>query len=129
MTAMGATTKLDDLKHAWFAYGVFAALLELLRDGVDSQSLTAAAVRIGVTIAFAWWFTKQLRDRSSLAWAFGVVFGLLGALGAALEIIETFHDEYFELSRFLLAAGSGYIHVRMFRVLRDPEVKRHVMAD
>lgn len=127
---MGVDAKLANLKHSWIAYSVFAAGIETLRDGIDSQSLTAAIVRIGVTFGFAWYFTKQLNDKSSLMWAFGVVFGLLGALGAGIEIVQTFIDEYgFELSKFLLAVGSGYIHVRTFRVLRDAEVKRHVMSD
>jgi hypothetical protein len=125
---MGVGAKLAGLKQSWIAYSVFAAGIEMLRDGISSESLTAAAIRIGVTVAFAWYFTKQLDEKSSLMWAFGVVFGLLGAIGAGIELVQTLVDG-FVLSKFLLAAGSGYIHIRTFLVLRDAEVKRHVMSD
>ena len=128
---MGASAKLERLKQWWILYSVFAAIVELVRDGFDSYSLTNAAIRIGVTFGLAWYLTKQLREKSSLVWAFGVVFGLLGTIGACIRIVETLVDEGngFELSRFLLAAASAVIHIRTFRVLRDVDVKRHVMAD
>jgi hypothetical protein len=130
---MGASAKLEGLKQSWIVYSVFAAVVEIARDGLDSYSLTNAAIRIGVTFGFAWYLTKQLREKSSLVWAFGVVFGLLGTIVACITIVETLVDvsegNGFELSRFLLAAASAVIHVRTFRVLRDALVKRHVMAD
>jgi hypothetical protein len=130
---MGARQKLVALKNSWLAYAAFAALVEIFRDGLDSTSLFNAALRIGVTYGFAWYFTKQLADKSSLMWAFGVVFGLIGAIGAGIDIVETVVDASegygFELGKFLLAAASAVIHIRTFRVLRDAEVKHHVMVD
>lgn len=129
---MSATAKLDRLKHEWLAYAGFAALVETIRDGLDSTSLFNAALRIGLTFGFAWYMTKQLAEKSSLVWAFGVVFAVIGTIGAGIAIVETVVDVDgfgFELSKFLLASASGYIHVRTFRVLRDVDVKRHVMLD
>jgi hypothetical protein len=129
---MGAAAKLNGLKHEWVMYAVFAAVVETFRDGLDSTSLTNAVLRIGLTFGFAWYLTRQLLDRSSLVWAFVVVFTLLASITSGIEVIDTLLDadgRGFELGRFLLAAGSVVINIRTFRVLRDREVKHHVMLD
>jgi hypothetical protein len=62
--------------------------------------------------------------------AFGVVFGLVGAIASGIAAVNSLVDAGgFEPSRFLLAVASAVIHFYMFRVLRDAEVKRHVMLD
>ncbi len=131
--SMGASAKLERLRLSWIGYGVFIAIVGLFRDGIYSQSLIDAAIRIGVTFAFARFLTKQLDQKSSLTWAFGVVFGLIGAVTAGIEVIGTIVDATdghgFELGTFLLSAASVVIHVQTFRLLRDSEIKRHVMLD
>jgi len=130
---MDARAKLEGLRRQWVVYAVFVAILEAFREGFDSQWLLRAALRIGVTFGLAWYLTTELDRRSSLVWAFGVVFGLLGAIARAIQIIEMLvgagRGGGLDLGALLLAAGSGYIHIQTFRVLRDPQVKRHVMLD
>jgi hypothetical protein len=129
---MDARAKLDRLKYTWVGYGIVVAILEIVRDGLYSDSIVAAAIRIALTWFFAVYLTRQLWQKSSLVWAFGVVFGLIGTIAAGIVMIEelTDPDGYgFDLVRFLLAGASGYVHFRTFRLLRDRDVKRHVMLD
>jgi hypothetical protein len=130
---MGPRAKLERLEHAWLVYAVCVALLELFRDGLSSDALVAAAIRIGLTYGFAWYLTKELAGKSSLVWAFGVVFTLIATVTAGIEIVEILVDASegrgIAVFRLLLAAGSGCMNVYTFRVLRDREVKRHVMSD
>src|SRR5437016_4892783 len=127
---MDAGAKLDRLRNEWFVYAVVVAILRLIRE-TPWDSLVSAALRVAVTYGLAWYVTKELREKSSLVWAFGVAFGLLGALAAVITIVsmlvELADGGSFELIPFLLALASGYMHLRVFRVLRDRDVKRHVM--
>lgn len=128
---MGAHAKLAQLKYTWFGYGAVVAVVELVRDGFDRTSMFEAALRVGLTAGIGWYLTKQLADKSSLVWAFGVVFGLIGAIVAGIDVVATLVDASeghgFELARFLLSSAAAVVHVRTFRVLRDTEVRHHVM--
>jgi hypothetical protein len=129
---MGASAKLERLKYSWVAYAAIVSIVDMFRHGFDRESFVGAGLHVGVTYVLAWYVMRQLNRKSSLVWAFGVVIGCLGAIGAFLEIIRAIVDPDdlgFELDTFLLACAGAYIHVTTFRVLRDPEVKRHVMLD
>ena len=127
---MSATDKLVRLKYWWLAYAVLVVGAETVR---GYTTLFEAAIFLALIYGLASYLTKQLVEKSSLVWAFGVVFGLIGTLTAGIALVETIVDASdgrgFDLGKFLLAAASAYIHVRTFRVLRDADVKRHVMLD
>jgi hypothetical protein len=123
---MGAVNKLEKLRNTWIAYGVFLAIIEVVTSGFV---LIDIVLRIGFVSATAYVLTKQLVQKSTLVWAVGVVFGAIGTITAAISMVETLNGRTFDVSRFLLAVASAYVHVQTFRVLRDAEVKRHVMLD
>src|SRR5437764_1204795 len=108
---MAAGAKLDRLRNEWFVYAVVVAILGLIRERHEPDSLASAALRVAVTYGLAWYVTKELREKSSLVWAFGVAFGLLGALAAVITIVsmlvELADGGSFELIPFLLALASG----------------------
>lgn len=129
---MGAGAKLDRLKLEWIAYGVLAAVLGWLRDTPGSEGLRDVVIQVAVSAAIAWFFTRQLQRKSSVTWAFGVVIGLLGGIVSALAVIgciaEAAEGEL-DVLALAHALASTYIYFRTFRLLRDTEVKRHVMLD
>ena len=76
---------LDRLKLEWIVYAFAVAILSLFQDGFDSDSLLSAALRVAITFALASYVTRSLDQRSSLIWAFGVTFGLLGATAMSMR--------------------------------------------
>jgi hypothetical protein len=50
-------------------------------------------------------------------------------VGGIVAVNTLVGDGGFDLGEFLLAVASAVIHFRTYRVLRDTEVKHHVMID
>jgi hypothetical protein len=122
---MGPVAKLNQLRTEWVVYAVFCAVAELT---FGYYTVFDAVLRVAVTAAVAWYLIRELQQKSSLVWAFGVVGGVTGALGSAIAVLLALRHGDLD-PRSLLDVASALIHVRMFRVLRDREVKQHVMSD
>jgi hypothetical protein len=122
---MGPSAKLDRLRTEWILYAVFCAIVELARGGYTPFQ---ALFHIAVIAAVAWYLVRELQQKSSLVWAFGVVLGLTGAIGRAIALVIALRHGDLDCDALLLAA-SVIIHIRVFGVLRNREVKHFVMLD
>ena len=128
---MSAKEKIQNLTNAWYGFTVFAALVNLVVNGVGIFSVVFVGAGTIFSLVWAWFLGRQLLRKSSLTRmalvvlsAISVVAGTLGAASLSWRVVAG-DARFVELGVVAMMAIGVWMNARSFRVLTDRAVRAH----
>jgi hypothetical protein len=126
-----AKDKLRGLVNAWYGFGLFVGIANLVMNGIGIFSIVGAGIATVVSLAMTAIIGKLLLGRSSAARVVLVVLSAIGVVGGVLcaggALINVFRGApiWSACVMSIMMVASASINLRSFRVLTDPSVKAY----